>query len=95
MKKENQRPVSLLSHISKVFERHIYNQLNGFMKYKLTNIFTGFRKGQSAPHSLLIMTEKQKRALDENMKVEAVFVDLSKAFETLSYKLFLANLDIY
>ena len=29
---------------------------------------TGFRKGHSAQHSLLIMIEKRKRALDENIK---------------------------
>ena len=70
--KENYRPVSLLSHMSKVFERILYNQLNDFMKDKLSNILTGFRKGHSAQHSLLIMSEKWKRALDENMKVGAI-----------------------
>ena len=68
MNKENYRPISLLSHMSKVFERILYNQLNDFMKDKLSNILTGFRKGHSAQHSLLIMIEKRKRALDENMK---------------------------
>ena len=33
----------------------------------------------SAQYSLLIMIEKWKRALDENMKVVAIFMDLSKA----------------
>ena len=45
MNKENYRPISLLSHMSKVFERILYNQLNDFMKDKLSNILTGFRKG--------------------------------------------------
>ena len=58
MNKKNNRPVSLLSHTSKVFERILYNQLNDFMKDKLSNIITGFRKGHSAQHSLLIMIEK-------------------------------------
>ena len=60
MNKENYRPVSLLSHMSKVFERILYNQLNDFMKDKLTNILTGFRKSHSVKHSLLIMIEKMK-----------------------------------
>ena len=50
MNKENYRPISLLSHMSKVFERILYNQLNDFMKDKLSNILTGFRKGHSAQH---------------------------------------------
>ena len=60
MNKENYRPVSLLSHMSKVFERILYNQLNDFMKDKLANILTGFRKSHSVKHSLLIMIEKMK-----------------------------------
>ena len=48
------------------------------MKDKLSNVLTGFRKDHSAQHSLLIMIEKWKRALDKNMKVEAIFMDLSK-----------------
>ena len=53
--------------MSKVFEQILYNQLNDFMKDKLSNVITGFWQ-----YSLLIMTEKWKRALDENMKVEAI-----------------------
>ena len=78
--------------MSKVFERILYNRINDFMKDKLSNILTGFRKGHSAQHSLLIMTEKWKRALDENMKVGAIFMDLSKAFEILNHRLLLAKL---
>ena len=48
MKKEHDRPVSLLSHMSKVFERILYNQLNYFMKDTLSNILTGFQKSHSA-----------------------------------------------
>ena len=63
MKKENYRPVSPLSQMFKVFERILYNQLNDFMKDKLSNILAGFRKCRSAKQ-LLIMIEKWKRALD-------------------------------
>ena len=77
--------------MSKVFERIFYNQINDFMKDKLLNILTGFRKGHSAQHSLLIMTEKWKKALDENMKAGAIFMDLSKAFDTLNHRPLLAS----
>ena len=81
--------------MSKVFERILYNQLNYFMEDKLSNIFTDFRKGHSAQHSLLIMIEKWKRALDENMKVGAFFRDLSKVCDTLNHRLLLAKLKAY
>ena len=41
------------------------------------------------------MIEKWKRALDENMKVRAIFMDLSKTLDTLNYGLLLANLKGY
>ena len=41
------------------------------------------------------MIEKWKRALDENMKVRAIFMDLSKTLDTLNYRLLLANLKRY
>ena len=41
------------------------------------------------------MIEKWKRASNENMKVGAVFMGLSKAFDTLNHRLFLAKLKAY
>ena len=35
--KENYRPESLLSHVSKVFERIIYKQINAYMEDKISN----------------------------------------------------------
>ena len=40
--KENYRPVSILSHVSKVFERIMYQLMEDFMKDKLSNLLTGF-----------------------------------------------------
>ena len=36
LKKENYRPVSLRPHVSNVFERIIYQQINTYMKDKLS-----------------------------------------------------------
>ena len=41
----------------------------------------GFRKGCSAQHCLLAMTEKLKEARDCNKVCGAVLTDLSKAFD--------------
>ena len=65
------------------------------MKDKLFNILTGFRKGHSAQHSLLIIIEKWERALDEYMKVGAIFIDLPKTFDNLNHRLLLAKLKAY
>ena len=56
--KENYRPVSVLTNVSKVFERIIYQQIEDFMKDKLSNLLTGFRKNHSTQHCLMRMLEK-------------------------------------
>ena len=48
--KENYRPVSVLFHVSKVFERIIYSQIDAFVQDKLSNLLTGFRKNHSTQH---------------------------------------------
>ena len=85
-KTTNYRPVSLLSHISKVFGRLIYN---------LSKVLTGFRKNHSTQHSLLKILENFKEALDKVNSVSAIFMDLSKAFDTLNHDLLIAKLEVY
>ena len=58
LEKENYRPVSVLSHVSKVFERIMYQQVEDFMKDKLSDLLTGFRKNHSTQHCLMCMLEK-------------------------------------
>ena len=48
LQKENYRPVSLLPHISKVFERVIYEQINNFVENKISKCVTSFRKSHVA-----------------------------------------------
>ena len=50
LNKEISRPVSVLSQVSKVFERIVYNQIDNFMKDKLSNLLTGFRKNHGTQH---------------------------------------------
>ena len=65
LKKENYRPVSLLPHLSKVFERVIYKQINSYMEDKLSKYITGFQKAHRTQHSLITMLEKWKSVLNK------------------------------
>ena len=95
LKKENYRPVSLLPHVSKVFERIIYKQINIYMQDKISKHITGFRKSHGTQHSLMTMLEKWKSALDKGENICVLFMDLSKAFDTINHDLLLAKLKAY
>ena len=93
--KENYRPVSILPHVSKVFERIMYHQINDYMKDKLSKQLTGFRKNHSTQHCLSCMLEIWKKVLDKGGYICAIFMDLSKAFDTLNHDLLIAKLGAY
>ena len=60
LNEENHRPVSLLSHLSKVFERLLYKQIETFMNNKLSIKLSGFRKSYNTQYCLTYMLEKWK-----------------------------------
>ena len=96
LKKENYRPVSLLlPHVSKIFERLIYKQIDDYMCDKLSKYITGFRKCHGTQNSLLVMLEKWKRALDKGENVCTIFMDFLKAFDSINHDLLLAKLRAY
>ena len=94
---ENYRPISLLSNISKLVERVMYNRLEEFLKS--SEVFYkyqfGFRKHYSINHALIIIVEKIRDALDKNMYTCGVFIDLEKAFDTVNHQILLSKLYHY
>ena len=58
--KKNFRHVSVLPHLSKVFERVMYIQTESFMECKLSKLLTGFRKNHSSQHCVANMLGKRK-----------------------------------
>ena len=91
LKKENYRPVSLLPHLSKVFEKIIYKEINTYMEDKLSKHLTGFRKPHGTQHLLVTMLEKWKKAVDNEEYASLLFLDLSKVFDTINHDLLLAK----
>ena len=53
LNKENYRPAIILSHMSKVFERIFYKQIDRFMTSKFSPFLCGFRKNRNSQYSLL------------------------------------------
>ena len=70
----------------------MYYQIEDFMKNKLSNLLTGFLKNHGAQHCLIRMLERWKKTLDKGGYICAIFIDLSKAFDTLNHNLLIAKL---
>ena len=79
------RPISLLSSLSKVFEKivhkHIYNHL---LKHcLLTDKQSGYRQGHSAEQQLLYLSHNLYRSLDSGRDFTAIYLDISKYFDKI------------
>jgi len=93
----NYRPISLLPCFSKILERLIYNRLENFLSrfHILHDNQYGFRKHHSTELALLDIYNKISSSLDLNYHTIGIFLDLSKAFDTIDHDILLSKLHHY
>ena len=93
----NYRPISILPSISKILEKIIYNRLYTFLDtFHLLNLNQyGFRKGHSTDQALAQLHDKITNAMANKEHVIGVFMDVSKAFDTLDHQILLKKLYCY
>ena len=94
----NYRPISLLLPVlSKVIEKTIAKQLSGYFEdNKLSNQNQyGFRPGHSTEHAALELVDKITSQMDNNETPINIFLDLSKAFDTIDHNILLDKLKYY
>ena len=93
----NYRPVSILPVLSKLYERIMYNRLLKFInKHNLLYKFQfGFREQHGTDIALIVLIDKIMQAFNDGEMVLGVFLDLSKAFDTVNHEILLNKLYHY
>ena len=93
----NYRPVSLTSHVIKIFERIIRNNMVNYLEenYLLSNKQHGFRKGRSCLTQLLSHYDTILRNLNSGDETDVIYLDFSKAFDKVDHGLLLKKLKHY
>ena len=93
----NYRPISLLPVLSKILEKLVYKRLVSFLNgqsFFHKNQF-GFRKNFFTSHATALLVENITTAFEKKQSMFGVFLDLSKAFDTVDHKRLLRKLMHY
>ena len=86
---DNYRPISILPSISKVFERTMFNQLHEYFdtsKLYYSSQY-GFRDKHSTELAALELVDRITHEMDNNAIPINIYLDLSKAFDTLDHNI--------
>lgn len=90
------RPISLISGLSKVLENVIKIRIQSF--YTRTQFFCnsqfGFTEGKSTEDALLDFTQHVYTGINFGKKMSALFLDITKAFDTIDHELLLQALEL-
>ena len=89
---ENYRGISLLSIVSKVLERCVHNHMFAAIKPSLYKLQDGFVGGRSCVTSLLRTTHNFAKALDDRQQIDVLYLDYSKAFDSVSHRRLIGKL---
>ena len=89
---KNYRPISLLCHTYKLYERMILNRIAPTIEQHLIKEQAGFRSGKSCTSQLLNLTQHIEDGYEEGMITGTAFVDLSAAYDTVNHRLLIQKL---
>ena len=86
------RPISILCHTYKLYERMILNRVTPLFEQHLIKEQAGFRPGKSCTSQLLNLTQHIEDGYQRGMITGAVFVDLSAAYDTVNHRILIHKL---
>ena len=83
----NYLQISVLNTCSKIFERAVHKQLIVHLEIKdvLSKTQSGYRKNRSTDTATILVCDKIRKAIDEGHIVGMLYVNWSKAFDTLNH----------
>ena len=96
-KTTNYRPISLLITISKLLEKIIYKRTYDFLDNS-GQIFAsqyGFRSKHSCENATQELFGNIVKGYEQNKKTISIYLDLSKAFDTIPHHILYAKMDRY
>ena len=93
----NYRPISLLMTLSKLLEKLVYKRTYTFLEKhnKLYESQYGFRDGHSCENAISELISEATKGQQEGMYTLALFLDLSKAFDSLEHSVLLRKMERY
>ena len=93
----NYRPISTLPVLSKILERTVHHQLMNYMEENdlLTTNQFGYRQKRSTKLASTLLCDEIRKSMDKGELVGAVYIDLSKAFDTIGHDLLFNKLSSY
>ena len=80
----NYRGISLLSIPGKVFARILLNRLTQHVEQFLPEAQCGFRAGRGTSDMIFSLRQIQEKCIEQNMPLYMIFVDFTKAFDTVN-----------
>ena len=93
--KDNYRPISVLSVLSKLIEKHVARSLMNYLVQNglLYHLQSAFREGYSTESALINLTDKILFNLDQDEVTGMVFVDFRKVFDVNDHHVLLVSLE--